>query len=98
MRYLIPSTQWASLAMERNAELVYENISLFLESDSVVGFSINHDETNKNIAPLLAKPISVQEADGRVTLTAINTLISATSKADSGATHVFDSVLEQQEK
>jgi hypothetical protein len=39
MRYFIPPTQWARLAMERNAELVSENLSLFLESDSVVGVS-----------------------------------------------------------
>jgi len=95
MQYLIPSTAWASLAMERNAELVSENMTLFLESNSVVGFSINQDESSKKKAPLLLKPISVQEADGRVTLTALTTHISATAKADAGAEHVFQSMIDQ---
>ena len=47
--------------MGRNAELVSKNISLFFKSDYVVGFSINQDGTNKKIAPLLVKPISVKK-------------------------------------
>ena len=95
MNWLVPSVDTINGALDLNSTLTKESLKNEIDSDNVIGINILPDESEKKKSHMMLKLISVQEKSGRVYLTALNTDITATKKADAGAQHLFESLLEQ---